>query len=112
LGKTVQARSEDDVLSDPPARFFGDQILQETSAGQDGRTERPRERAHIRTVEPSLGRSRQLQSDFVFEYVRRRIDPHVHGPPQGNPNRRAVRPCGCGTIHISSVHYLPAYQLA
>src|SRR5712691_7800044 len=60
-------------------------------AGHDGGAEGPRERAHVRTAAPSVVRSRQLQADFVFEHVRRRIDFYVQRPPQGDPHRSVVR---------------------
>lgn len=61
------------------------------AAGQDGGTEGPRERAHVRTAAPSVLWSRNLQADFVFEHMRRRIDFQVQRPPQGDPHRRVVR---------------------
>ena len=42
-----------------------------------------------RLRQPSSGAA-SSQADLVFEHVRRRIDLDVHGPPQGDPHRRAV----------------------
>ena len=93
LGEGVQARSEDDVLPDATGSLFRDEIFDEASAGHDGGAEGPRERAHVRTAAPSVVWSRQLQADFVFEHVRRRIDFDVQRPPQGDPHRRVVWLC-------------------
>jgi hypothetical protein len=41
-------------------------------------------------IAPSVVGSHQLQPDFVFEHVRRRIDFHMQRPPQGHPHRGAV----------------------
>src|SRR5213075_1294621 len=77
LGEGVQPRSEDDVLSDAMGSLFRDEIFDEAGAGHDGGAEGPRERAHVRTASPSLVWSRQLQANFVFEHVGRRIDFYV-----------------------------------
>ena len=90
LGEGVQPRSEDDVLPDTTGNLFRDEVLDEAGASQDGGAEGPCERAHIRTAAPSFVWSSQLEADFVFEHVRRRIDLDVQGPPQGNAYCRAV----------------------
>ena len=54
--------------------MFRDEIFDEAGASHDGGAEGPRERAHVWTALPSVVRTHQRQADFVFEYVRRRID--------------------------------------
>src|SRR5256885_1030236 len=90
LGEGVQPRSEDDVLPDATGSLFRDEIFDEAGAGHDRGAEGPRERAHVRTTAPSVVWSRQLQADFVFEHVQRRIDFYVQRPHQGDPHRRVV----------------------
>jgi len=74
----------------PRAACSRDEIFDEAGAGHDGGAEGPRERAHVRTAAPSVVWSHELQSDFVFEHVRRQIDFYVQRPPQGDPHRRVV----------------------
>src|SRR5205823_7343684 len=90
LGEGVQACSEDDVLPDAAGSLSRDEIFDEAGAGHDGSAEGLREWAHVRTAAPSVVWSRQLQADFVFEHVRRRVDFHVQRTPQGDPHRRVV----------------------
>jgi hypothetical protein len=66
--------------------LFRDEIFDEAGASQDGGAKGPRERAHGRTIAPSVLGSRQLQADFVFEHVRRQIGFDVQRPPQGRPH--------------------------
>ena len=65
-------------------------------------------RVHVRAAAPAVVRGRQLQADLVFEHMRRRIDLDVHGPPQGDPHRRAVWGNGLPIAHWPIV---PAIQL-
>jgi hypothetical protein len=91
LGEGVQARPEEDVLADAAAGLFDHQILDEARAGQDGGAEGAGEGGlHVRPVAPPVVRGGQAQAHHVFEDVRRRIDLHVQGPPQGDPHRRVV----------------------
>jgi hypothetical protein len=45
---------------------------------------------------------RQLQADFIFEHVRRRIDFYVQRAPQGDPHRRVVWRRHLLVIHAGS----------
>ena len=90
MGPNAGLSSPRSVLPDAMGSLFRDEIFDEAGAGHDGGAEGPRERAHVRTAAPSVVWSRQLQADFVFEHVRRRIDFYVKRPPQGDPHRRVV----------------------
>jgi hypothetical protein len=80
------------VASTAAARLFDNQILDEASTGYDGGAEEARGVwVHVRAAAPAVVRSNQLEANFVFEHMRRRIDLDVHGPPQGDPHRRAHR---------------------
>src|SRR5262249_57999759 len=70
LSERVKARSEDDVLPDATGRQLRDKIFDEASPGDDGGTEGPRERAHVRTAAPSVVWIHQLEADFVFKHLR------------------------------------------
>jgi hypothetical protein len=48
-------------------------------------------RIHVGPVAPVVVGLGDLQTDLVFEHMRRRIDLDVHGSPQGDPQRGAVR---------------------
>src|SRR5438105_11531894 len=56
-------------------------------------------RLHVRTAAPAVVRGRQLEANLVFEHMWQRIDLDVHGPPQGDPNRRAVWRRGSLIMH-------------
>src|SRR5205807_6886687 len=100
LGETVEARSEDNVLADAAASLFHNQILDEASTGHDGGAEEARGLwVHVRTAAPAVVRGRQLEANLVFEHMWQRIDLDVHGPPQGDPNRRAVWRRGSLIMH-------------
>src|SRR5580704_14691512 len=74
------------------AGLFHYQVLDEASAGDDGCSEGARElRIHVRPPAPVVVRSHQLEANFVFDNVRRRVDVNVHSAPQRDPHRRAVR---------------------
>jgi hypothetical protein len=91
LGERVHARSENDVLVDPVAGLFFDQVLDEAGAGDDGRAEEAcGVRVHVRAAAPAIVWGNQPEANFVLEHVRRRIELEVHGPPQGHSHRRAV----------------------
>jgi len=60
-------------------------------------------RVHVWTAPPAFIRSRQLEANFVFEHMRRRVELDVHGPPQGHPHRRAVRRRRCFIMHPFSL---------
>ena len=92
LSESVQARSENDVLADAAFSFLCDQILDEASAGHSRRPEAAGTvLVHVGPLAPTVVGAGQLQADLVFEYMRRRVDLDVHGPPQGDPYRRAFR---------------------
>jgi hypothetical protein len=91
LGEGIQTCAEDDILSDPTVGFFSDGILDEASTGQDGCSEWACEpRVHVRAAAPIIFWGDQPQADLVFEHMRRRVDPDMHCPPQGDPHRCAV----------------------
>src|SRR6185295_8635563 len=82
LGEGVEACSEDDVLADAAPCLLGDEVLDEASARDDRRPNAPRPlRIHVLPVAPAVLRQRQLETDLVLEYVRRRIELNVHGAP-------------------------------
>jgi hypothetical protein len=89
----------------PPRRGGHDQILDEARPSHVGSAKEPRElRVHVRAVAPPVFRVRQLETDFIFEHVGRRVDLDVHGPPQGHPHRYTVRRDGVlivrGRVHF------------
>jgi hypothetical protein len=88
LGEGVQAGSEDDVLADAVAGLFHYEVLDETGPGHGGCPGTaggiP---VHVRAAAPAVVRGHQPQADLVVEHMRRRVDPEVHGPPQGDPHR-------------------------
>lgn len=93
MNERIEARSEDDVLSDAAGGSFRDEIFDETSASENGSAERPGERRHVRTIAPSFIRRREREAELVFEYMRGRIDFQVQRPPQCRAYRRAVWRC-------------------
>jgi hypothetical protein len=54
-------------LTDGARNLLLDQGFDESRSGQNGRTERLGERAHVRVITPINIRRNQLQADFVFE---------------------------------------------
>ena len=105
LDEGVQAGAEDDVLGDAVAGLFGDQILNEASTGHDSCSVATGGlRVHVRTATPAFVGGRQPQANLVFKHMRRRIDLDVHGPPQGDPHRRAVWSGGSHIMHAVSLH--------
>jgi len=92
LGEGVKTSPKDNTLTDAATRLFRDEILDEARPGHDGSAKEPREpRVHVRAMAPPAFWGHQLETDFIFEHVRRRIDLDVRGPPQGHPHRCAVR---------------------
>ncbi|MFZ2048383.1 MAG: class I SAM-dependent methyltransferase [Trebonia sp.] len=69
-----------------------DEILDEPGPGHHVRPETAREhRVHVRPVPPAGVGRRQPQPHLVLEHVRRRVDQHVHRPPQRDPHCRLIR---------------------
>jgi hypothetical protein len=74
--------------------LFGHQILDEAGAGDDGGAEDGgAARIHVRTVVPAFFGSHQLETDFVFENVWRRIDLDVQGAPESHSHGCVVWSC-------------------
>ena len=80
--------------------MIADEILDEARAGDDpGPVAAGALGVHVRTLPPALLRGREPQPDFILEHMRRRVDVHMHGPPQGDPDRRAVGGCRFVIVH-------------
>ena len=76
LGEAVKAGAEDDVLAQPAAGLFHDEVFDETRTRHDRRAEGTRElRVHVAAAAPVLVRVQQLEADFVFQHMRRRRRP-------------------------------------
>jgi predicted TIM-barrel fold metal-dependent hydrolase len=81
LGEGVEARPQENVLTDAPVGLGCDQVLDEAGPGDDGGPEPTGEdRVHVRTAAPPVVGGCQLEADLVVEHVGRRVDLDVHGP--------------------------------
>ena len=58
-------------------------------------------RIHVRTLAPAFLRGRQLETDLVFEHMRRWVDLDVQGPPKSGPHGRAVWRRGSLSMHFT-----------
>ena len=82
------------------AGLLGNQILDRASPGDDGRpVSAGGVRVHVPAASPAVVGGCQPQADLVLEHMGRRVDLEVHGPPEGDPHRGAVRCRGLFVSH-------------
>src|SRR6185437_11076713 len=102
LREGVEACSEDHVLADAVPGLREHEVFDETRPRDDTAAEagRPTD-IHVRALTPALAGRREREADLILQYVRWRIDLHVHRAPQCDAYRRAIWTRGLRIGHRS-----------